>query len=143
MHSNPALDRDTLIHTAIAARERAYAPYSHYKVGAAILTESGKITPGCNVENASYSLCCCAERTALFTAVCSGEREVHAVAIATEDGGTPCGACRQALAEFSPEGVSSVLILLLDAGGQVVQETTLRELLPMAFNLKRDAVHGG
>ena len=133
---NAGLYRDELIAAALAARERAYAPYSKYKVGAAILTEGGKITPGCNVENASYGLGNCAERTAVFTAACAGGRTIFAVAVATEDGGTPCGACRQVLAEFSPRDATPLVVLLLDRGGRVVTETTLTELLPMAFILR-------
>jgi cytidine deaminase len=133
---NVTLHRDALISTALSARGRAYAPYSRYHVGAAILTESGQITPGCNVENASYGLCNCAERTAIFTAACAGERTVVAVAVATEDGGTPCGACRQVLAEFSPRDDTPLVVLLLDRAGTVVTETTLSELLPMAFTLR-------
>jgi cytidine deaminase len=131
-----ALQRDALIAAALSARKQAYAPYSRYQVGAAILTESGRITPGCNVENASYGLCNCAERTAIFTAACAGERTVVAVAVATEDGGTPCGACRQVLAEFSPRDDTPLVVLLLDREGNVVTETTLSELLPMAFILR-------
>ena len=129
-------DRESLIAAALDARKRAYAPYSKYSVGAAILTESGRITPGCNVENASYGLCNCAERTAIFTAACAGERTVIAVAVATEDGSTPCGACRQVLAEFSPRDSTPLVVLLLDKDGTVVTETTLAALLPMAFILR-------
>jgi cytidine deaminase len=128
--------RDALIAAALAARRNAYAPYSKYSVGAAILTESGQITPGCNVENASYGLCNCAERTAIFAAACAGQRTVVAVAVATEDGGTPCGACRQVLAEFSPRDDTPLVVLLLDREGNVVTETTLAALLPMAFVLR-------
>lgn len=128
--------RNALIAAALSARQRAYAPYSKYPVGAAVLTESGQITPGCNVENASYGLGNCGERTAIFTAVCAGERTVVAVAVATEDGGTPCGACRQVLAEFSPRDDTPLVVLLLDLNGAVVTETTLSELLPMAFILR-------
>lgn len=130
------LYREALVAAALAARGNAYAPYSKYRVGAAILTESGQITPGCNVENASYGLCNCAERTAVFTAACAGERTVIAVAVATEDGGTPCGACRQVLAEFSPRDDTPLTVFLLDRDGTVVTETTLSELLPMAFVLR-------
>lgn len=129
-------DRESLIAAALAARENAYAPYSKYKVGAAILTESGRITPGCNVENASYGLCNCAERTAVFTAACAGERTVVAAAVATEDGGTPCGSCRQVLAEFSPRDDTPLVVLLLDKNGAVVTETTLAKLFPMPFILR-------
>ena len=121
---------------ALIAAQNAYAPYSNYSVGAAILTENGQITPGCNVENASYGLCNCAERTAIFTAACAGQHTVVAVAVATEDGGTPCGACRQVLAEFSPRDSTPLVVLLLDREGNVVTETTLDALLPMAFVLR-------
>lgn len=119
----------TLIELALAARQQAHAPYSHYRVGAAIQTEKGTF-PGCNVENASYGLCNCAERTALFTAVCAGARRVEAVVVATDDGGSPCGACRQVLAEFADDSCSVVLV---DGTGNVVLETTLGVLLPRAF----------
>jgi cytidine deaminase len=131
-----SLYREALIATALSARQNAYVPYSKYKVGAAILTENGQITPGCNVENASYGLCNCAERTAIFTAACTGQRTVVAVAVATEDGGTPCGACRQVIAEFSPRDDTPLIVLLLDKSGTVVTETTLAELLPMPFILR-------
>jgi cytidine deaminase len=127
---------DKLIRTALSTRENAYVPYSKYRVGAAILTDDGRVVGGCNVENASYGLCNCAERTAVFSAVASGAKEVRAVAVATEDGGTPCGACRQVLTEFAPRDGSPVPVLLLDNAGTVVRETTLTELLPMAFTLR-------
>jgi cytidine deaminase len=115
----------------------AYAPYSNYKVGAAVQMGDGRIVGGCNVENASYGLCNCAERTAVFRAIAEGVPPVvTAVAVATEDGGSPCGACRQVLAEFAPTDGSPVPVLLLDRDGNVVRETTLQELLPLAFNLK-------
>src|SRR6476469_9967693 len=129
-------ERKSLEDAARSAVNAAYAPYSKFRVGAAVLTDSGRITPGCNVENASYGLCNCAERTAIFTAACAGERTVVAVAVATEDGGTPCGACRQVLAEFSPRDDTPLVVLLLDRAGTVVTETTLSELLPMAFILR-------
>ncbi len=120
---------------ALAARERAYAPYSGYAVGAAVLTDAG-IFYGCNVENASYGLCNCAERTAVFTAVAQGAREVQLVAVATDDGGSPCGACRQVLSEFRPKDGSAMMVLLLDRDGAIVAETTIDALLPRAFVLK-------
>lgn len=125
------MNHDALIAAALAARPYAYAPYSHYQVGAAILTDIG-LFPGCNVENASYGLCSCAERTAVFSAVCAGAKQVLAVAIATDNGGSPCGACRQVLAEFADD---TCPIYLLDADGTVVEETTLGLLLPHAFRL--------
>jgi cytidine deaminase len=120
-----------LIRTALAARTAAYAPYSNYPVGAAILTELG-IYSGCNIENASYGLSNCAERTAIFTAVAAGARKITAAAIVTENGGSPCGACRQVLAEFAQP---DCIVLLLDASGGVITETTIGELLPLAFRL--------
>ena len=103
-----------LITAAQAARRNAYAPYSHFTVGAALLAQDGTIYTGCNVENASYGLSICAERNAVFHAVASGTRDFLAVAVATENGVTPCGACRQVLAEFNPQ----MTVLLVDAAGQ-------------------------
>lgn len=120
---------------AVAARTNAYAPYSNYQVGAAIVTGSGKVFTGVNVENASYGLCNCAERTAIFTAATTGERIITTVAVATDDGGSPCGACRQVLSEFVPKDGSPLRVLLVNKDGEIVKETTLAELLPMAFNL--------
>lgn len=127
-----------LIEAALAARQNAYVPYSHYQVGAAILTQTGNIVSGCNVENASYGLCNCAERTAIFRAVAEegNQMRVQACAVATDDGGTPCGACRQVLAEFAPEGNVPLRVFLVDKTGQIVREITLAELLPMAFTLR-------
>jgi len=113
-----------LIALAAEARHKAYAPYSHYTVGAALLTASGKVYTGCNVENASYGLTICAERTAAVKAVCDGEREFVAIAVVTENGGTPCGACRQVLAEFGPD----MRVLVTDASGNH-KMYILRELL--------------
>lgn len=123
---------EKLINAAIAARERAYAPYSKFRVGAAILTRDGRYYTGCNIENASYSLTCCAERVALFKAVSEGERNFEAVAVTagTEEYCTPCGACRQALAEF---GVDIKVFMANKKGDYLVQ--TLSELLPSAFKL--------
>jgi cytidine deaminase len=125
-----------LCDAALSARKSAYAPYSKYHVGAAVLTPNGGIFIGCNVENASYGLTNCAERTAVFTAVCSGEREFVGVAIATDDGGSPCGACRQVLAEFAPRDGTPLRVFLLDHEGNIVRETTLVALLPDAFMIK-------
>ncbi|MCA9923353.1 MAG: cytidine deaminase [Anaerolineales bacterium] len=120
--------RDELIRAAIAAREPAYAPYSNYKVGAALLVENGRIVTGCNVENVSYGLTNCAERTAVFKAVSEGHRRIHAVVVATENAGSPCGACRQVLAEFAGD----VPVWLVDVNGNG-RETTLHTLLPDHF----------
>lgn len=121
--------KDSLIPLALEARQRAYAPYSNYFVGAAIATDAG-VFAGCNVENASYGLCNCAERTAVFSAVAAGAKTVTAVVVATRDGGSPCGACRQVLAEFAdPE----CPVVCIDEQGRLLRETTVGALLPHAF----------
>ena len=137
MPENAGMENPDLLTLAAAMRERAYAPYSRYQVGAAVLTDDGRLVGGCNVENASYGLSNCAERTAIFAAVAQGARGVRAVAVATEVGGSPCGACRQVMHEFAPDGVD-VPVYLLDKDGAVVRETTVAELLPYGFRL-RDA----
>ena len=124
--------RQKLIGLARQAREKAYAPYSGYQVGAALLTTSGKIFTGCNVESAAYPTSMCAERVAVFKAVSEGEREFVAIAVVTSNGATPCGACRQVLAEFGLH----LLVLIADAEGNIKQEATLSELLPGAFTPK-------
>lgn len=127
--------RSELVDAAKKARASAYAPYSNYPVGAALLTKSGKVYLGGNVENAAYPDAICAERVAVFKAVTEGEREFEAVAVVTRDGGTPCGSCRQVLAEFAPQA----LVLVADEKGEVVRESTVLDLLPGAFgpsNLK-------
>lgn len=121
--------RQELIHLAIEARTRAYAPYSDYPVGAALLTPTGKIFTGVNIENAAYPTTICAERVAVFKAVSEGERKFVAVAVVTANGGSPCGSCRQVLAEFGLE----TRVLIADAEGHLVQELTVAELLPGAF----------
>ena len=121
--------RKKLIQLAIEVRERAYARYSNYKVGAALVTPSGKFFTGCNVESAAYPTSMCAERVAVFKAVSEGEREFVAIAVVTSNGGTPCGACRQVLAEFGLETV----VLIADTQGNLKQEARLSELLPGAF----------
>jgi cytidine deaminase len=117
-----------LIDLATKAREQAYAPYSNYAVGAALRGKSGRIYTGCNVENAVYSLTICAERNALFKAVSEGEREFGALAVVTANGGSPCGSCRQVLAEFGP-----ALRVLIAMPGRLVAVQTVAELLPRAF----------
>ncbi len=121
---------EELVRVASLARQRAYAPYSKYKVGAAIRTKRNKVHSGANVENASYGLTVCAERTAAFAAVTSGDTAFDAIAIVIDDERlpTPCGACRQVLAEFSPD----MRVILATAGGKR-KVTTLRELLPDPF----------
>lgn len=124
--------KQELIDVALAAREKAYAPYSKFLVGAALLTKSGDVIDGCNVENASYGLCFCAERTAIVKAISEGNRDFVAFAVATEGGGTPCGACRQFIAEFCN---GSTLVIVVDASTGTTTEFTLEELLPNAFRL--------
>ena len=121
--------RQKLIGLARQAREKAYAPYSGYQVGAALLTTSGKIFTGCNVESAAYPTSMCAERVAVFKAVSEGEREFVAIAVVTSNGATPCGACRQVLAEFGGE----TRVVVADYEGRIKQEAELTELLPGAF----------
>jgi cytidine deaminase len=121
--------RQTLIERALSARERAYAPYSNYHVGAALLAGSGEIYEGANVENAVYPVGICAERTALVKAVSEGERRFTAIAVATHNGGSPCGMCRQMLSEFGLD----LQVLLVDGAGAIAYEATLRDLLPRAF----------
>ncbi len=117
-----------LIDLARQARKNAYTPYSRYKVGAALLGKSGKVYTGCNVENASYGHTVCAERTAVLKAVSEGEKEFEAIAVVTRNGGSPCGACRQVLSEFSPE----LIIYIADKDGEY-RTTTLKKLLPDSF----------
>ena len=126
-----------LIHKAIAAREFAYAPYSNFCVGAALLTKSGKIYTGCNVENAGYSATNCAERTAFFKAVSEGEREFAAIAIVGGPRGplteycSPCGVCRQVMAEFCKADFE----ILLAKDTENWKSYTLEQLLPERFTL--------
>lgn len=117
-----------LIAQAQAARGLAYAPYSRYQVGAAVRGASGRVYAAGNVENASYGLSICAERAAVCKAVSEGERRLVAVAVATENGGSPCGACRQVLREFGP----TMRVLVVDAAGRV-REYALADLLPDSF----------
>lgn len=123
---------DELIKYAFVARGGAYAPYSGFKVGAALRTKSGKVFVGCNIENSAYGECMCAERVALFKAVSEGNREFEALAVVGGDElCPPCGACRQALSEFCSPGMP---VLLYD--GKETKRFTLGELLPLSFKLK-------
>jgi cytidine deaminase len=122
------MNSQELVALAIEARKRAYTPYSHYKVGAALLGKSGKVYLGCNVENASYSHTVCAERTAVLKAVSEGETEFEAIAVVTRNGGSPCGACRQVLSEFAPD----LVVYIADQQGEF-RKTTLSKLLPDSF----------
>lgn len=123
-----------LIEEAKAARERAYVPYSKFKVGAALMTKEGKVYGGCNIENASYGLTNCAERTAIFKAVFEGERTFEKMVIVGETDApiSPCGACRQVIAEFCEPDMP---VILTNLNGNT-QETTVSELLPGAFTGK-------
>jgi cytidine deaminase len=120
--------QDELIASATAAREQAYAPYSNFKVGAALLGKSGRVYTGCNVENAAYGPSMCAERTAVFKAVSEGEREFEAIAVITENGVSPCGTCRQVMVEFAPD----MTVVISDTQGNT-RITTVRDLLPDGF----------
>ena len=128
-----AVDWPALKAAALDVQARAYVPYSNYRVGAALLTASGEIIAGCNVENATFGATCCAERSAVFSAVAQGYREFRAVAVATngEDPGSPCGICRQVLAEFG----SDLDVLCFTPEGAEARYR-LSELLPHAFKLK-------
>ena len=124
------IEIEKLARLAIDVRDQAYAPHSHFYVGAAILVDSGETYVGCNVENASYSLCQCAERNAASAAVAAGHRDLRAVAISSIGGVTPCGACRQFLAEFNLE-MTVILIDVLNGSRRSIQ---LSRLLPEAFD---------
>jgi len=121
--------KEQLVEAALQVRGHAYAPYSRYAVGAALLTDDGKIYTGANVENAVYPLGLCAERVAVFKAVSEGHRKFKAMVVATENGGAPCGACRQVLAEFGLD----LTVFMINAQGITVRETSLRALLPVSF----------
>jgi len=121
--------REKLIEVARHARKWAYAPYSHYAVSAALLTSSGKIYDGVNIENAAYPTGICAERVAIFKAVSEGEREFTAIVVMTDNAGTPCGSCRQVMSEFGLE----TQVLIVDGAGQVHIDTNVEKLLPTAF----------
>lgn len=120
--------RKALEDAACAVREQAYAPYSEFRVGAAVIGGSGKIYDGANVENASFSLTICAERAAIAKAVSAGERSIQAVSVCTENGVTPCGACRQVIREFAVD----CPVYLIDGEGHR-RETSLAALLPESF----------
>ncbi|MBS4191337.1 cytidine deaminase [Bacillus sp. FJAT-49705] len=123
---------EKLIEEAKIAREKAYVPYSKFKVGAALLTEDGKVYHGCNIENAAYSMCNCAERTAIFKAYSEGDKKYTAMAVVadTERPCSPCGACRQVIAELCPKDMK---VILTNLKGDI-QEITIEKLLPGAFS---------
>ncbi|RMF77440.1 MAG: cytidine deaminase [Chloroflexi bacterium] len=118
-----------LIDAAIAVSKLAYAPYSDYHVGAALLSSDGHIFTGCNVENASYPATICAERTALVKAVSEGQRRFSAIVVVTRNGGFPCGICRQMLYEFAPD----LRVIIANTKGEILDDMPLRELLAKGF----------
>lgn len=122
-------EKQSLIDLANEARRRAYVPYSNYPVGAALRTKSGRLYTGVNVENAAYPQTMCAERVAIFKAVSEGETEFEIIAVVTNNGGSPCGGCRQVMAEFGLD----TIVLLADGNGKLTKDTTVNELLPEAF----------
>ena len=126
-------EKQTLIDLANTARQRAYAPYSNYPVGAALRTRTGRLYTGVNIENASYPQTMCAERVAIFKAVSEGEKEFEVITVVTDNGGSPCGGCRQVMAEFGLD----TIVLLADGTGKLLKQTTVKELLPEAFTPER------
>jgi len=122
--------RSKLVQSAIAAREMAYAPYSDFLVGAALLTKDGTVFTGCNVENTSYGLCICAERTAICKAVSEGHQEFEAIAVSATPFATPCGACRQFIVEFGKD-IEVICVDALDDSN--VKSWTIEELIPENF----------
>src|SRR3569832_551847 len=122
-------DKQALIDLANIARQRAYAPYSNYPVGSSLRTMTGRVYTGVNVENAAYPQAMCAERVAIFKAVSEGEKEFEVITVVTDNGGSPCGGCRQVMAEFGKD----TFVLITDGSGKIVKETTVKELLPVAF----------
>lgn len=129
MMENP----ERLLRAAVEARDMAYAPYSGYRVGAAVEDERGKVYSGCNVENASYGAAVCAERSAIFAMIREGGRQIKAVAVATENGGVPCGICLQVICEFAAAPEHVMIFCANDAGE--FKTYTLREMLPLEFRL--------
>lgn len=125
----PTVQPEALVTAAIAAAQHAYAPYSDYPVGAALLAADGQVYTGCNVENAAYPATICAERTALVKAVSEGQRQFTAIAVATRNGGSPCGTCRQMLYEFAP----GLQVYIADFTGRLLHAATLADLLALGF----------
>ena len=122
-------EKQSLIDIANTARQHAYVPYSNYPVGAALRTKTGRIFTGVNVENAAYPQTMCAERVAVFKAISEGEKEFEVISVVTNNGGSPCGGCRQVLAEFGLD----IIVLMAGRNGKLLKETTVKELLPEAF----------
>jgi len=123
------MEREELVQKAVKAATYAYAPYSNFPVGAAVLTTCGKVFSGCNVENASYGLSLCAERVALTKAISDGYKEFETLAVSVPKGGSPCGACRQFILEFG----TAIKIVLADENGLILNEYESKDLLPDAF----------
>jgi cytidine deaminase len=123
------ISTEALIQSAVEARDLAVAPYSDYKVGAALLSSSGKIFTAGNIESSSYSLTMCAERVALYSALSGGYREFLSIGVATDNGASPCGACRQLLWEFARD----IQVILIDSGSNY-REISLADLLPEPFD---------
>ncbi len=124
-----AINDRQLVEAALEGSKHAYIPYSNYRVGAALLTASGDVYTGCNVENAGYSPTICAERTALVKAISEGQQHFASIAVVSRGAGSPCGVCRQFMFEFAPD----LKVILADLDGQVQLTTTLAELLPHGF----------
>ena len=124
-----SIDQSALLNAAAEVAKQAYSPYSKFRVGAAVQTASGKIFTGCNVENASYGLTICAERVAIFNAISEGGRAFEAIAVSSEGGVYPCGACLQVMFEFAPD----LRVILGDAKGIKSDQLCLKDLLPKAF----------
>lgn len=122
-------EKQALVDLANTARERAYVPYSGYRVGSSLRTRSGRIFTGINVENAAYPQTMCAERVAMFKAVSEGEMDFEVITVVTDNGGSPCGGCRQVMAEFGLD----TIVIMADGKGRIVQEITVKDLLPGAF----------
>ena len=122
-------EKQSLVDLANTARQRAYVPYSHYPVGSSLRTKTGRIYTGVNVENAAYPQTMCAERVAIYKAVSEGEKEFEVITVVTDNGGSPCGGCRQVMAEFGLD----TIVIMADGSGRIVKETTVKELLPEAF----------
>lgn len=131
---NGHMDARALMAEAVEARGASHSPYSRFPVGAALLTESGRVYHGCNIENASFGLTCCAERTAVFKAVSEGEHAFRAIAVSARsgEGAPPCGACRQVLAEFSPD----LWVYWRDQRGRILKKR-LHALLPDQFEFRK------
>lgn len=126
----PKVDLQVLVAAARRARKTAYAPYSKYRVGAAVVGKSGRIYSGSNIENSAYPTSICAERVAIFKAISEGERKLLALAVATSNAGSPCGSCRQVFSEFADDDAA---ILLVGQRGRQVKVFSMKDMLPERF----------